>query len=274
MNRDRSSLSPHDFLAFIIRNMEPGAHIVREDSGEGEGFVRLEENAVPGASSSKWFPASVHGLSPLLTRQSVVVEAVSEDGQQVLVSFPESSYTSFGYAVPVRRLRARRQRMAIRESTDAIKDQIRGNRALLRHFILLSDEYRKNPQLNSKEAQAAMQSLMRGLWDSGSGDLASSYGAVEFEPDTLAWVGLFDTIGEQTLAQFLGIQSVAEIPGADLEQRTSEIMADADADAIPPDEPEKILAGYEYPKANLVERGRKIHASQNHMSRYYYRMKA
>lgn len=249
-----ASLSTIDLSRLLARNLEEGAVFVQDrDYLNGDTIVRLAEGRT-GPGGGEWYrlsdPAS---LQSLLSQEGFIIEAVSEDRNDVCISLFETSFVSYGFATPVRRLRnKRKQKIEIRESVEGIKDQVRGNRALLKHFILLSDEYRKNPQLSSKEAKASMQSLMRGLYDSGAGDIAASFGAVEFEPDVLSWVSLFDVIGEQTLAQFLGIDSVAEIPGADLNQRADEIRQLAGADAVPPDEPEKILAGRDSGYAGLT----------------------
>ncbi len=268
-----ASLSTIDLSRLLARNLEEGAVFVQDrDYLNGDTIVRLAENR-SGQGGGEWFRLSDEAsLQPLLTKEGFIVEDVSGDGNDVLLSFFETSFASYGYAQPVRRLRGqKRRKVAIRESVEGIKGAVRDNRALLKHFILLSDEYRKNPQLSSKEAKASMQSLMRGLYDSGSGDIAASYGAVEFEPDVLSWVSLFDVIGEQTLAQFLGIDSVAEIPGADINQRADEIRQLAGADDVPPDEPEKILASREtgYAGLSIKERMRRADIARNPVMGHY-----
>lgn len=267
MSTDHTSLSLADFRQFVLRNLEPGARFLREDGAEGEGFVRTSDTALRGGG--RWHPVTEAGLAPALLHHDIVVEAVA-DGQ-VLLSFPESSYISYGFAAPAKRLRGRRRRRAVVESVEGIKDQIRGNRALLRHFVILSDEYRKDPQLSSKEAEAAMKCLMRGLYDSGSGDIATAFGAVEFEPDPLAWVSLMDAVGEQTLAQFLGIQSVAELPGADLDQRVDDVMGSVDQASQPVDDDAAKLLASTVRRSTVNERVRRAAVAGNHMAHYYRR---
>src|SRR5215217_1877232 len=101
-----ASLSTIDLSRLLARNLDEGAVFVQDrDYLTGDTIVRLSENRT-GAGGGEWFRLSDPStLQPLLSKEGFIVEAVSEDGNDVCLSFFETSFVSYGYAQPVRRLR-------------------------------------------------------------------------------------------------------------------------------------------------------------------------
>jgi len=100
----------------------------------------------------------------------------------------------------------------ILEGHEMVKDLATKERAALRHLIQLYKLYRGDDQsLQSKEAKISMQALLTIAQKSYPEDVLQ-YGRVTWEPDPIAWMGFFDQIGDQTLAQFLNIGSPDQIP--------------------------------------------------------------
>jgi len=263
-----SSLDPQNLLAFLKRNLEPGTTFLREDSDAGISFVVAGHSTLAEGADQKWYHLTPEGVMGLASAQALVLESVDLERNQVLMSVQETSFISYGFAAPVRRMK-RKRRFPIRESADGIKDAIRGNRSLLKHFISLSDAYKADPQLSSKQAKTAMQAILKSLYDAGSSDVAASYGQVDFEPNQMAWISFFDQIGEQTLGEFLGISDTSEIPGANLDQRADDIRKQAGADEVPETDPAALLASTPPRASNLQERRKRFDAALKPMARYY-----
>lgn len=105
------------------------------------------------------------------------------------------------------------------EEISSFKEFLRSNKTALKKFIQLHDMYRADGNLNSKDADELTADLMTLF----KGTAVSTLGTAKWEPNKLAFSLFLDQIGEQPLADFLGIDSVADIPNADLETRADEI---------------------------------------------------
>lgn len=269
---DQSHATPADFFEMFTRNLEPDAffavehNIVRRSANETQAdpSVHLGE--------SSWYPLTESGLLPLLNKHAFVINEVRDE--HVAVSIVETSFACYGYAAPIRRRgRDKRKKKAIRESVEDLKSMIAAERAMLKHFVSLSDAYKRDPQLSSTEAKTSMEVLLSGLY-SRNPEQAAMFGQVEFEPNQMAWIQLFDQIGSQTLGEFLGINSMADIPGGDLDARADEIRQQAGADTPPAETaPEAMVASKPSKPSSLCERLQKQNLSVNPMSRYFWKQK-
>ena len=98
---------------------------------------------------------------------------------------------------------------------------VRDNRSALKFFIQLYDNFRSDdPQLQTKESIQAMTGILRLMAGSSS---ITQYGTAEWKPDPLSFISLLDQIGDTSLANFIGITDMADIPGVDIEARADAI---------------------------------------------------
>ncbi len=105
------------------------------------------------------------------------------------------------------------------DEMDQFKDFLRSDITALKIFIRLNDMYRKDGNLNSKDAKEATANLMSLF----KGTESSRLGVAKWEPNQLAFAMFLDELGNQPIADFLGIDSVADLPNADLESRADDI---------------------------------------------------
>jgi len=105
------------------------------------------------------------------------------------------------------------------DELSGFKDFLKTNKTALKIFIRLYDLYREDGNLNSKDAQGLTSDLMSLF----KGTESSQLGVAKWEPNQLAFAMFLDEIGDQPLAEFLGIKSVADLPNADLESRADDI---------------------------------------------------
>ena len=109
------------------------------------------------------------------------------------------------------------------EATDIsslLKDVVSANRFALRNLITLYNSFRgDDPQLQSKDSKLAMQAVLSAL-SKKDPERASYFGQMTWEPDVLKFSEFLSSVGDKTLAQYLGISSSEDIPmpdGSDLE---------------------------------------------------------
>ena len=110
------------------------------------------------------------------------------------------------------------------EATDIsalLKDVVSANRFALRNLISLYNSFRgDDPQLQSKDSKLAMQAVLSAL-SKKDPERASYFGQMTWEPDALKFAEFLSSVGDKTLAQYLGISSPEDIPmpedGTDLE---------------------------------------------------------
>lgn len=265
---DSSAAFARPFHAMIARNLETGAKFVLHE----DRINRVEPVQEDEHGEGQWYPLTQDGLESLmLLPDGFVILQISESGSHIFCApIVESSFLSMGFAVT--NARRKRRRIPIKESADDIKALIRDNRPLLRHFLTLSDAYRSDQQLSSAEAKTAMEVLLKGIYDRNP-EAALAWGNVTFEPNQLAWISFLDTIGQQTLGQFLGISRIEDIPGGDIEARVDQIRKDAGADK-PQSEPEPappLISSKEQKRANLLERHRRSLRAINPRLANFYR---
>jgi len=119
------------------------------------------------------------------------------------------------------------------EATDIsnlLKDVVSKNRFALRNLITLYNAFRgDDPQLQSKDSKLAMQAVLSTL--SGKDpERASYFGRMTWEPDVLKFSEFLSSVGDKTLAQYLGISSSGDIPvpedGTSLELDGDELDGD------------------------------------------------
>lgn len=133
---------------------------------------------------------------------------------------------------------------------DGFKEFLRTNKTALKRFIQLHDLYREEGSLASKDAQQITSDLMTLF----KGTESSQLGVAKWEPNQLAFSMFLDDIGNQPLADFLGIDSVADLPNADLETRADEIR---DKSIKKPEEPPMPqLSSAKQVRANPLAEGR------------------
>lgn len=133
---------------------------------------------------------------------------------------------------------------------DGFKDFLRTNKTALKRFIQLHDLYREEGSLASKDAQQITSDLMTLF----KGTESSQLGVAKWEPNQLAFSMFLDSIGNQPLADFLGIESVADLPNADLEARADEIRDKAVKEPEEPPTPQ--LSSAKRVKPNPLVEGR------------------
>lgn len=132
----------------------------------------------------------------------------------------------------------------LNESSDEfIRRVAKADRFALRSLINLYNAFRgDDPQLQSKDSKLAMQALLNAL-SKDDPDRATIFGRMNWEPDALKFAEFLSQIGDQTLAQFLGINSHDDIPSQDTDLESSledesseEPIGDDESDE--PDDPE------------------------------------
>ena len=95
-----------------------------------------------------------------------------------------------------------------------LKELAARDRPTLAHIIILTQLRRgADPQLLSKEAKTAKAALLARLYDLDR-DVAGRYGVIEFKPSDVAFLGLFDAMGNQQLSEFLGLNG--KVPDGNL----------------------------------------------------------
>jgi hypothetical protein len=116
------------------------------------------------------------------------------------------------------------RRMLIEASdvSSLLKDVVSSNRFALRSLITLYNSFRgDDPQLQSKDSKVAMQAVLSAL-SKKDPERASYFGQMTWEPDSLKFAEFLSSVGDKTLAQYLGISSPDDIPIPD----TSDIESD------------------------------------------------
>lgn len=144
----------------------------------------------------------------------------------------------------------------VMDTHDRLRTLARDNRTVLKFLLQLYDLYRgDDKQLSSKEAGTAMVGVLRSMAAQSIPDIAQ-YGNIEWKPDPISFIEFFDSIGDKSMAEFLGISDMSDIPGVDLEMRADEIRSKAlksrEADAGTKEDASKIVAGAPK-KRNLAE---------------------
>lgn len=95
---------------------------------------------------------------------------------------------------------------------EELKKLAKGDISVLKNLINLHKLYSgDDPQLTSKEADLAIGILLQKLYQKNP-RAAHYLGKLTWEAELVNWVGFLDQIGDQTLAQYLGINSTEEIP--------------------------------------------------------------
>ena len=101
------------------------------------------------------------------------------------------------------------------EATDIsglLKDVVSANRFALRNLISLYNSFRgDDPQLQSKDSKLAMQAVLSAL-SKQDPERAAYFGQMQWEPDALKFAEFLSSVGDKTLAQYLGISSQEDIP--------------------------------------------------------------
>jgi hypothetical protein len=128
------------------------------------------------------------------------------------------------------------------EATDIsslLKDVVSANRFALRNLITLYNSFRgDDPQLQSKDSKLAMQAVLSALSQKDP-ERSSYFGQMTWEPDALKFAEFLSSVGDRTLAQYLGISSPEDIPmpgdGADLELDGGEISDEGEEVVEPED---------------------------------------
>lgn len=93
-----------------------------------------------------------------------------------------------------------------------LKDVVSNNRFALRNLISLYNSFRgDDPQLQSKDSKLAMQAVLSAL-SKQDPERASYFGQMQWEPDALKFAEFLSSVGDKTLAQYLGISSQEDIP--------------------------------------------------------------
>lgn len=99
------------------------------------------------------------------------------------------------------------------EGVEVLKTIALSNRFALRNLITLYNCYRgDDPQLTSKEAKTAMQGILQAAYDEYPGEVAL-FGVMRWEPNEVKFGEFLSSVGDKTLAQFLGISGEQDIPG-------------------------------------------------------------
>jgi len=82
-------------------------------------------------------------------------------------------------------------------------------------LISLYNSFRSDdPQLQSKDSRIAMQAVLSAL-SKKDPERASYFGQMSWEPDALKFAEFLSSVGDNTLAQHLGISSPDDIPVPD-----------------------------------------------------------
>jgi hypothetical protein len=146
-------------------------------------------------------------------------------------------------------------RRLLSESTDIsslLKEVVASNRFALRNLISLYNAFRgDDPQLQSKDSKMAMQAILSAI-SKKDAERASYFGQMTWEPDALKFAEFLSSVGDDTLAQHLGISSPDEIPtpdasdieGAELDGEELDIGNDEpelDAELDPPEEESDVI---------------------------------
>ena len=96
--------------------------------------------------------------------------------------------------------------------TDLMKQVASSNRFALRNLISLYNAFRgDDPQLQGKDAKVAMQAILSAMVKTDP-ERSGYFGRMSWEPDSLKFAEFLSGIGDQTLAQYLGISSPEDIP--------------------------------------------------------------
>jgi hypothetical protein len=96
---------------------------------------------------------------------------------------------------------------------DAIKETAGGSKVVLRNLSNLYKHYKgQDSQLKSTDAKTSMNVILSELYNNGNKEVAMTYGRMTWDPDTIMWMEFLESVGEQSLGEFLGITSIEEIP--------------------------------------------------------------
>ena len=95
---------------------------------------------------------------------------------------------------------------------DELKELARTDVSVLKNLVNLQKLYQgDDPQLSDKKSTLAAGVVLQKLYLSNP-KAAHYLGRMQWEPELVNWMGFFDQVGNNTLAQFLGINSMEEIP--------------------------------------------------------------
>jgi len=123
-----------------------------------------------------------------------------------------------------------------------LKDVVSKNRFALRTLISLYNSFRgDDPQLQSKDSKMAMQAVLSALSKSDP-ERASYFGQMTWEPDSLKFAEFLSSVGDKTLAQYLGISSPEDIPLPNSDDAEDESLGldPSDDDNNPPSDEEQL----------------------------------
>jgi hypothetical protein len=125
-----------------------------------------------------------------------------------------------------------------------LKELARKDRPTLEHLLKLKKLYQETGELNGKQAQLSMQSILIRLFRYDESE-AMRFGRIEWQADEVAFVGLMDQIGQEKLGPYLGMTTVADVPKGPIADAEGELpgseveMEEPEIPGRPPEKPER-----------------------------------